>query len=137
MKDVKAALQLVDEHGRRYLTADERRRTIAAAAHAKKPADQTFVRTFALTGARVGEVPAPRTMDVDLAAGAVRILTLTPRDRVWRRIAPCVARQGALAPRSASGLAGALAAAARAPDGPPRVRWGSGRAGACAPLRRG
>ena len=48
---MQAALQLVDERGRKYLTADERRRFIAAAAHVPKPADQTFVLTIAHTGA--------------------------------------------------------------------------------------
>ena len=51
-----AALQLVDEHGRKYLKDDERQRFIAAPAHVKKSADQTFVLTIAHTGARVSEV---------------------------------------------------------------------------------
>ena len=81
-----AALQLVDEHGRKYLTADERRRFIAAAAHVKKPADQTFVLTIAHTGARVSEVLALRALDVDLDAGAVRIRTLKRRVEHWREV---------------------------------------------------
>ena len=81
-----AALQLIDEHGRKYLTADERRRFIAAAAHVKKPADQTFVLTIAHTGARVSEVLALRALDVDLDAGAVRIRTLKRRVEHWREV---------------------------------------------------
>ena len=62
-----AALQLVDEHGRKYLTADERRRFVAAAAHVQKPADQTFVLTIARTGARVTtmiDAPGPSLSSV-------------------------------------------------------------------------
>ena len=72
-------LELVDDCGRKYLTADERARFIAAAAHVKKPADQTFVLTIAHTGARVSEILALRALDVDLDAGAVRIRTLSRR----------------------------------------------------------
>lgn len=81
-----AALDLVDARGRKYLTADERQRFIAAAAHVKKPADQTFVLTIAHTGARVSEVLALRAMDVDLDAGAVRIRTLKRRVEHWREV---------------------------------------------------
>ena len=81
-----AALQLVDEHGRKYLMVDERQRFIAAAARVKKPADQTFVLTIAHTGARVSEVLALRALDVDLDAGAVRIRTLKRRVEHWREV---------------------------------------------------
>ena len=80
------ALQLVDEHGRKYLTADERRRFIAAAAHVKKPTNQTFVLTIAHTGARVSEVLALRALDANLDAGAVRVHTLKRRVEHWREV---------------------------------------------------
>ena len=83
---VQANLRLVDEHGRKYLTADERQRFIAAAAHVRKPVDQTFVLTIAHTGARVSEVLALRAMDVDLDTGAVRIRTLKRRVEHWREV---------------------------------------------------
>ena len=83
---VQANLQLVDEHGRKYLTADERQRFIAAAAYVKKPIDQTFVLMIAHTGARVSEVLALRACDVDLDARAVRIHTLKRRVEHWREV---------------------------------------------------
>lgn len=83
---MQASLQLVDDRGRKYLTAAERQRFIAAAAHVKKPADQTFVLTIAHTGARVSEVLALRAVDVDLEAGAVRIRTLKRRVEHWREV---------------------------------------------------
>jgi integrase len=79
-------VQLVDERGRKYLTTDERERFIAAAAHAPKPADQTFVLTIAHTGARVSEVLALRALDVDLDGSAVRIRTLKRRVEHWREV---------------------------------------------------
>ena len=81
-----AALQLADERGRKYLTADERRRFIVAAAQVARPADQTFVLTIAHTGARASEVLALRALDVDLEACAVRIRTLKRRMEHWREV---------------------------------------------------
>ena len=81
-----AAVQLVDDRGRKYLTVDERQRFIRAAAHVRKPVDQTFVLTIAHTGARVSEVLALRALDVDLDAGAVRIRTLKRRVEHWREV---------------------------------------------------
>ena len=78
--------QLVNERGRKYLTVDERQRFIRAAAHVRKPVDQTFVLTIAHTGARVSEVLALRALDVDLDAGAVRIRTLKRRVEHWREV---------------------------------------------------
>ena len=80
------AMHLVDDRGRKYLTADERVRFIAAAAHVRKPVDQTFVLTIAHTGARVSEVLALRALDVDLDAGAVQIRTLKRRVEHWREV---------------------------------------------------
>ena len=81
-----AAVPLVDDRGRKYLTTDERQRFIRAAAHVRKPLDQTFVLTIAHAGARVSEVLALRALDVDLDAGAVRIRTLKPRVEHWREV---------------------------------------------------
>ena len=78
-------LQLVDARGRKYLTADERQRFLAAAALAPKPADQTFAFTLARTGARVSEALAVRPKDVDLEAGAIRFRTLKRRAERWRK----------------------------------------------------
>ena len=83
---VQANLRLIDGHGRKYLTVDERARFIAAAAHVKKPADQTFALTIAHTGARESEVLALRALDVDLDAGAVRVRTLKRRVEYWREV---------------------------------------------------
>ena len=69
---MRASLQLVDERGRKYLTADEWQRFIAAAVHVRKPVDQTFVLTIAHTGARVSEALALRALDVDLDAALER-----------------------------------------------------------------
>ena len=84
--NMQANVQLVDERGRKYLTVDERQRFIRAAAHVRKPVDQTFVLTIAHTGARVSEVLALRALDVDLDAGAVRIRTLKRRVEHWREV---------------------------------------------------
>ena len=81
-----AAVQPVGDRGRKYLTADESARFIAAAAHVSKPADPTLVRTIAHMGARVSEVQGLRATDVDLDAGAVRIRTLKRRVEHWREV---------------------------------------------------
>lgn len=65
-----ASKRLIDVRGRTYLTADERLRFIAAAAHEAKPAGRSFALTLAHTGARVSEVLAVRAADVDLHPGA-------------------------------------------------------------------
>ena len=83
---VQAYLRLVDDRGRKYLTAEERARFIAAAAHVRKPVDQTFVLTIAHTGSRVSEVLALRALDVDLDASTVRIRTLKRRVEHWREV---------------------------------------------------
>ena len=79
---------LVDDRGRKYLTADERTRFLAAARTHPKPTVQTFARTLALTltGCRVSEALAIRACDVDLAAAELRILTLKRRREVWRAV---------------------------------------------------
>ena len=66
--------------GRKYLTALERERFLAAARAHPKPAVQTLARTLAMTGCRVSEALGIRACDVDLEAGEVRIATLKRRD---------------------------------------------------------
>ena len=57
---------LVDHRGRKYLTAGERERFLAAVRTHPQPAVQTLARTLALTGCRVSEALAIRACDVDL-----------------------------------------------------------------------
>ena len=61
--------------GRKYLTAAERTRFLAAVRTHPKPA----VQTLALTGCRVSEALATRACDVDLKASDVRIATFKRR----------------------------------------------------------
>ena len=63
------AFTLVDARGRKYLTALERERFLAAARAHPKPAVQTLARTLAMTGCRVSEALGIRACDVDLEAG--------------------------------------------------------------------
>ena len=60
-------LQLVDERGRKYLAADERRRFLKA-------------------GARVSEALAICPRDVDLEAASIRIRTPKRRAERWREV---------------------------------------------------
>ena len=60
---------LVDARGRKYLTAKERERFLAAVRSHPKPAVQTLARTLAMTGCRVSEALGVRACDVDLEAG--------------------------------------------------------------------
>ena len=77
---------LVDQHGRKYLTADERQRFLAAVRAHPKPTVQTLARTLALTGCRVSELLAIRACDVDLEATELRIATLKRRREHWRAV---------------------------------------------------
>ena len=77
---------LVDERGRKYLTAAERERFLAAVRSHPKPAVQTLAQTLAMTGCRVSEALAIRACDVDLEANEVRIATLKRRRSHWRAI---------------------------------------------------
>ncbi len=80
------AIQLVDGRGRKYLTAAERARFIAVAAREPKPERQTFALTLAHSGARLSEVLALRSADIDLDAAAIRIRTLKRRAEHWREV---------------------------------------------------
>ena len=79
-------IQLADGRGRKYLTAEERERFLAAAARAKRPERQTFALTLAHSGARLSEVLALRPRDVDLDAATIRIRTLKRRAEHWREV---------------------------------------------------
>ena len=100
-----AAGELVGHRGRKYLTADERTRFLAAVRAHPKPTVQTLARTLAMTGCRVSEALAIRACDVDLAASELRIATLKRRRAAWRAV-PVPrgpgARARARAPRTAS-----------------------------------
>ena len=77
---------LIDARGRKYLTADERSRFLAAVRAHPKPTLQTLARTLALTGCRVSEALALRACDVDLDAAEIRIATLKRRREHWRAV---------------------------------------------------
>ena len=74
---------LVDERGRKYLTAAERERFLTAVRSHPKPPVQTLAQTLAMTGCRVSEALAIRACDVDLEANEVRIATLKRRRSHW------------------------------------------------------
>ena len=78
--------ELVDARGRKYLTAEERTRFLAAVRAHRQPTVQTLARTLALTGARVSEALALRPCDVDLEAADLRIATLKRRREHWRSV---------------------------------------------------
>ena len=80
------AFTLVDARGRKYLTAPERDRFLAAARAHPKPAVQTLARTLAMTGCRVSEALGVRACDVDLEASELRIATLMRRTEHWRAV---------------------------------------------------
>ena len=86
MSTPRPAGELVDARGRKYLTADERGRFLAAVRSHPKPTTQTLARTLALTGCRVSEALGIRACDVDLEAAEVRIATLKRRREHWRAV---------------------------------------------------
>lgn len=79
-------VSLVDHRGRKYLTAEERTRFLAAVRAHPKPTVQTLARTLAMTGCRVSEALAMRACDVDLEAMEIRIATLKRRREHWRAV---------------------------------------------------
>ena len=78
--------ELVDARGRKYLTAEERTRFLAAVRAHRQPTVQTLARTLAMTGCRVSEALALRPCDVDLEAAELRIATLKRRRDHWRAV---------------------------------------------------
>ena len=81
-----AEMTLVDARGRKYLTAEERDRFLAAVRAHRQPTVQTLARTLAMTGCRVSEALALRARDVDLEAAELRIATLKRRREHWRAV---------------------------------------------------
>ena len=77
---------LVDTRGRKYLTAEERYRFLAAVRAHRQPTVQTLARTLTMTGCRVSEALALRTCDVNLEAAELRITTLKRRKEHWRAV---------------------------------------------------
>ena len=86
MSTPQGAGELVDARGRKYLTAEERARFLAAVRAHRQPTVQTLARTLALTGCRVSEALALRPCDVDLEAAELRIATLKRRRAHWRAV---------------------------------------------------
>lgn len=78
---------LYDTSGnRKYLTSRERRRFMAVA-RLRPPAVETFCLTLAYTGARISEVLALNTSNIDTAAGTIVLESLKKRRRgVYRQI---------------------------------------------------
>ena len=66
------------------------RQRLGAAAHVRKPVDETFVLPTAHTGARVSELLALRAIDVDLNAGTVRTAKLNDMQRVFASRVPAL-----------------------------------------------
>ena len=81
-----STFSLVNARGRKYLTAAERKRFLAAVRTHPKPAVQTLAQTLALTGCQVSEALATRACDVDLEANELRIATLKRRRAHWRAV---------------------------------------------------
>ena len=77
---------LVDARGRKYLTAKERERFLAAASAHPKPGVQTLARSLAMTGCRASEALGIRACDVDLELRELRISTLKRRTVHWRAV---------------------------------------------------
>ena len=65
-------IPLVDQRGRKYLTAIERQRFVEVAETDPIPAVQTFTLVLAYTGCRISEALALRHCDVDLDNPALR-----------------------------------------------------------------
>lgn len=71
---------------RKYLTASERKRFIAAA-HRQTPHIKTFCLTLVYTGARISEVLSMRAGSIDTAAGVIVLESLKKRRKgVYRQV---------------------------------------------------
>ena len=81
-----ATSTLVSRTGRKYLSAEERQRFIAAARRAVRPEVQTFALTLTFSGCRISEALALRALDVDLEQSLLRIRTLKRRTESWREV---------------------------------------------------
>lgn len=77
---------LVTARGRKYLTADERRRFLEAVRTCPDTRIATFAATLAYTGCRISEALATRIEDVDLTNRTIRFRTLKRRAEHWREV---------------------------------------------------
>ena len=81
-----APIDLVGPTGRKYLTAEERERFLAAVRKHPVPSVQTLASTLAITGCRASEAIAIRPYDIDLSSFEIRIRTLKRRREHWRAV---------------------------------------------------
>ena len=154
MTKPQVGMTLVDHHGQKYLTGDERQRFLAAVRTHRRPTVQTLASTLALTGCRISEALGLRAGDVDLPTAELRIHTLKRRKETWRAVpvpthprarprAPRTGRPGEPSrtnsipsPDGAHALAKALARVRRIDHRPHRLASRDSRPGPPRPLRR-
>ena len=74
---------------RKYLTADEQEKFIAAANDHERAEVRTLCLTLAYTGCRISEALALDTSRVDLSDKSITFQTLKQRDKVRYRSVPC------------------------------------------------
>ena len=74
---------------RKYLTADEQEKFIAAANDQERAEVRTLCLTLAYTGCRISEALALDTSRVDLSDKSITFQTLKQRDKVRYRSVPC------------------------------------------------
>lgn len=77
------------EGKRKYLTADEQEKFIAAANDQERAEVRTLCLTLAYTGCRISEALALDTSRVDLSDKSITFQTLKQRDKVRYRSVPC------------------------------------------------
>ncbi len=77
------------EGNRKYLTAEEQARFIAAANAQERAEVRTFCLTLAYTGCRISEALAVSPERVDLSAKAITFQTLKQRGKIRFRSVPC------------------------------------------------
>ena len=79
-------ISLVSRHGRKYLTAEERRRFLKTARLARRPEVQTFALTLLLSGCRISEALALRAVHVDLEQALLHICNMKRETVSWREV---------------------------------------------------
>ncbi len=77
------------EGNRKYLTAEEQARFIAAANAQERAEVRTFCLTLAYTGCRISEALALHPARIDLSAKEITFRTLKQRDKIRFRSVPC------------------------------------------------
>ena len=77
---------LVTARGRKYVTADERRRFLETIRTCPDTRVATFAATLAYTGCRISEALAARLKDVDLTNHTIHFRTLKRRHEIWREV---------------------------------------------------